>query len=291
MTQGSQRRGILLFIAALSLFSVMDGIAKWVSMRYPPVQVAWARYFFNVFIMIALFAPRLGLKLVHTSAPGLQIARGLALGLSTLFFFSALRLMPLAEASTIAQIAPILVTGLAILLLGEQPNPRVWFALALSFTGVLFIMKPGFASFSWASVLPLMTAACFAAYAILTRKLSTRDPGTPTLFIGALVASLLFSLIAPGFWIWPTNFWDWLAFFLMGAIGAYGHHLMVKAYAAAPVSTLAPYSYVQALTALIMGWLVFGHFPDAWSLLGMGLIVTTGVVNAILSHRASRLQT
>ncbi|NDB10228.1 MAG: EamA/RhaT family transporter, partial [Burkholderiaceae bacterium] len=58
MTEFSQRRGIVLFIIALSLFSVMDAIAKWASMRYPPVQVAWARYFFNVFIMLALFAPR-----------------------------------------------------------------------------------------------------------------------------------------------------------------------------------------------------------------------------------------
>lgn len=290
MTEGSQRRGIILFILALSLFSVMDAIAKWASMRYPPVQVAWARYFFNVFIMMVLFAPRLGLKLVQTSAPGLQLARGLALGLSTLCFFSALRLMPLAEASTIAQIAPILVTGLAMFLLGEQPSPRVWLALAISFSGVLLIMKPGFAAFTWASILPLMTAVCFAAYAILTRKLSSRDPGTPTLFIGAVVATLLFSLIAPGIWLWPGSLTDWFAFFVMGAIGAYGHHLMVKAYAAAPVSTLAPYSYVQALSALLMGWLVFGHFPDAWSLVGMALIVSTGVMNAVLSHRASRQQ-
>jgi len=291
MTEFSQRRGIVLFIIALSLFSVMDAIAKWASMRYPPVQVAWARYFFNVFIMLALFAPRMGFKLVHSSAPVLQIARGLALGLSTLCFFSALRLMPLAEASTIAQIAPILVTGLAIFLLGEQPNRRVWIALGFIFTGVLLIMKPGFAAFTWASLLPLVTAFCFAAYAILTRKLSGRDPATPTLFIGALVATLLFSLIAPGYWLWPTSILDWFAFFTMGAIGAYGHHLMVKAYAAAPVSTLAPYSYAQALTALLMGWLVFDHFPDRWSLVGMGLIVATGVMNALLSHRASRRST
>ncbi|HAB47481.1 MAG: DMT family transporter [Betaproteobacteria bacterium] len=288
MTDSSQRRGIVLFVIALSLFSVMDAIAKWASMRYAPVQVAWARYFFNVFIMLALFAPSMGFKLVHSSAPGLQIARGLALGLSTLCFFSALRLMPLAEASTIAQIAPILVTGLAIFLLGEQPNKRVWVALCLSFTGVLLIMKPGFAAFTWASLLPLVTAFCFAAYAILTRKLSSRDPAMPTLFIGAVVATLLFSLVAPGYWIWPDSFLDWLAFLAMGAIGAYGHHLMVKAYAVAPVSTLAPYSYAQALSALLMGWLVFDHFPDNWSLLGMGLIVATGVMNAILSHRASR---
>ncbi|MGA1271070.1 MAG: hypothetical protein ACO3V7_05850, partial [Burkholderiaceae bacterium] len=91
------------------------------------------------------------------------------------------------------------------------------------------------------------TAFCFAAYAILTRKLSGRDPATPTLFIGALVATLLFSLIAPGYWLWPTSILDWFAFFTMGAIGAYGHHLMVKAYAAAPVSTLAPYSYAHGL--------------------------------------------
>ncbi|NDA56665.1 MAG: DMT family transporter, partial [Betaproteobacteria bacterium] len=285
MTAGSQRRGIVLFISALVLFSVMDAIAKWASMRYPPVQVAWARYFFNLFIMLALFAPRMGFKLVQTTAPVLQVARGMALGLSTLCFFSALSLMPLAEASTIAQIAPILVTGLAIALLGERPNPRVWFALALSFAGVLMIMKPGFAAFTWAAVLPLLTAFCFAAYAILTRKLSTRDPATPTLFIGALVATCLLSLIAPGYWLWPSDFIDWCAFFTMGAIGAYGHHLMVKAYAAAPVSTLAPYSYSQALSALLMGWLVFDHFPDRWSLIGMALIVATGVVNAVFSHR------
>ncbi|NCW33627.1 MAG: hypothetical protein EBV92_10310 [Betaproteobacteria bacterium] len=107
-------------------------------------------------------------------------------------------------------------------------------------------------------------------------------------FIGALVATCLLSLIAPGYWLWPSDFIDWCAFFTMGAIGAYGHHLMVKAYAAAPVSTLAPYSYSQALSALLMGWLVFDHFPDRWSLIGMALIVATGVVNAVFSHRASR---
>lgn len=285
MNDGAQRRrqfvGILLVVAAVSSFSVLDSFAKHLSQSYPLPLVIWARYFFHVVIMVALLWPRMGARLVATQRPGLQIARGVVLGMSTLFFVSGISLMPLAEASSITMVAPILLTLLARRFLREKAPPGTWWALAVSFAGVLLIVRPGGQVFGLPALFPLATAFCFAGYQLLTRKLAGVDDGLSTLFLGALVATALATLVVPWYWELPRNWIDAGLFLAMGAMGAFSHLLLVRGFERAPASLLAPFIYLQIVAALTLGWLVFGNFPDLVALAGMGLIALTGVTMAL----------
>lgn len=276
-----QFAGILLVVAAVSSFSVLDSFAKYLSQAYPLPMVVWARYFFHVAIMLGLLWPRMGARLVATQRPGLQIARGTVLGLSTIFFVSGVSVLPLAETSAITLIAPILLTLLAVRFLNERAPAGTWWALAVSFAGVLLIVRPGGQVFSVAAVFPVATAFCAATYQLLTRRLAGVDDGLSTLFIGALVSTFLVTLIVPWYWAWPRDWFDAGLFVAMGAAGAFSHLLLVRAFERAPASLLAPFMYLQIVAALVLGWVVFGNFPDLVGLAGMGLIALTGVTMAL----------
>lgn len=274
-------RGIALVLGAVCLFAVMEAMVKWLSREYPVPLVVWARYFFHTALMLALLWPKMGARLVTTRRPGLQLVRGMVLGVSSTFFFAGLALMPMADASALAAITPILVTVLAVRFLHERAPSGTWLALAASFAGVLLIVRPGFSVFAWSALLPLASAFCYAAYQLLTRRLSGVDDGVATLFIGAAVATLMMTAIVPFFWRLPVDAVDLLMFVATGAIGGVGHLLLVRAFEMAPATVLAPFTYVHLVAALVLGLAVFENFPDAPALAGMALIVCTGVVMAV----------
>ncbi len=274
-------KGVLLLVCAISCFTVLDAVAKHLSASYPVPMIVWARYFFHVALMVLLFAPRMGTRLVRTKRPGLQLMRGALLGLSSVFFFFSLSYLPLADAAAITSIAPILVTALAVRWLGERAPSGAWWALAVSFSGVLLIVRPGSSVFSWAALLPVLTAFCFASYQLLTRRLSGVDDGMATLFLGGLVSAVIMSLVVPAFWTMPRSAIDAAVLVATGAIGAFGHMLLVRAFDHAPATLLAPFGYTQLVAAIVVGWLVFGNFPDGVALFGMALIVASGVTMAV----------
>ncbi|MCX7273893.1 MAG: DMT family transporter [Burkholderiales bacterium] len=278
-------RGIALMVGAGASFALLDTVAKTLTATYPSTLVAWARYFFHVLVMLVVLAPRVGRRLVIVRLPGLQVVRGICLGTSTLCFFGALAHMPLAEATAIVSIGPILVALAAVRFLGERAPPGTGVALLLSFVGVLLIVRPGGALFGWAAALPLVTALATAGYQLSTRMLSGRDDPVATLFIGSVVATALMSAAVPLYWVMPVSWSDLALFVATGAIGAFGHWLLVLAYERAPATVLAPFGYAHAVMALPMGWLVFGNFPDRWALTGMALIVATGVGMAMRRRR------
>ena len=274
-------RGILLIIAAVATFAVMDTTAKYLSQTYPVPAVVWARYFAQALCMLIVLGPRLKLDLLRTRRPKLQIARGITLTLATLLFFSALSLMPIAEASAITFVSPLLLTALSVLLLRERVRPAAWIAVATGFVGVLFIIRPGGAVFSPAAVLPLATACCFAGYQIMTRQLAGVDSSFATLFYSALVGTVLTGCVVPFFWHPPETVLDGLLFVMLGVLGAAGHFVLIRAFHHAPASMLAPFVYSQLVAVLILGYAVFGEFPDGWSLVGMAIIVASGVFVAL----------
>lgn len=245
-------------------------------------MVAWARYASNVLVLLALLGPRSGRRLWRTRAPALQWWRGVALGASTAFMIAGLARMPLAEASAIVFLTPVLVAAASGPLLGEPASRGTWLALVASFAGVLLIVRPGTAAFSWAALLPLGTAVCGAAYQLLTRRLSGVDAPTTTLFLASAIGALMMSFAAPFAWRWPlVEWWHLVPFVASGAVGAAGHFLMIRAFDHASPAVLAPFGYLQIVAVLLLGWTVFGEFPDAVALAGMGLIVATGMSMAL----------
>lgn len=279
MTRSDARplRGVLLMVAACTTFALLDAVAKSLSARYPTAMIVWARYFFHVVLMLAFLWPRMGPRLFATRRPLLQVVRGLCLGGSTLCFFAAIARMPLAETAAIVQVAPILVTVAAVRWLGERAPRGTFWSLAVSFAGVLMIVRPGGALFGWAALLPLGTAMLMTGYHLLTRRLTGVDDGMATLFLGGAASAVVLSLVVPFHWRAPDGVVDLALLAALGLIGAGGHLLLVRAYEHAPASTLAPFGYAQVVAALAFGWVVFGNFPDTLALAGIATIVGSGL--------------
>ena len=277
-------RGVLMIMTAVAMFAVMDSIAKYLSRFYPVPAIVWARYFFHMLLVVIALGPRLGLDLVRTRRLGAQLIRGLLLAGTTLFFVFAIKQMPLAETSSITFIAPVLVTLMAAFILKEKVELTRWLAVAGGFVGVLIIIRPGSDVFTWASVLPLASAICFACYQILTRKLANLESPYSSIFYSGLVGSVIMSLTLPYTWTVPQSLNHALLFVVIGIIGGLSHLILIKAYDYAPASRLAPFSYTQLIWIMVIGYLVFGDFPDHWSLIGIVVIVASGIYIATHQH-------
>ena len=268
--------GILLIIAAGILFTVMDATAKYLSQRLPLVEVAWGRYLFHAVTLPFLVARSGGLATLRSNRLGLQLWRSVYLLASTVIFWVALRYIPLADATAISFVGPLMLTALSVPFLKEKVGPRRWAAVGVGFLGALIIIRPGPAMVQPAALLPLASSAAFAAYAICTRILSRYDHWTTTLIWSASVGLVLLSLMVPFVWQTP-DLAGWIGLAFLGLVGSLAHLLLILAYARAPASTLAPLSYLQLIWSTTVGFLLFGTFPDSWTLAGGAVVAASGL--------------
>jgi len=286
----SPLRGILLMITAVGMFVLMDATAKYLSRWYPMPLIVWARYAANLAVLLAFLAARGELRYLRTTRPGLQFARGLLLAVSTLLFFTSLSVLPLADANAIGFVMPLFVAALAVPMLGERLEMARLLAIVAGLVGALIIVRPGSELFTPYALLPLGMAVCNALYQILTRKVAGLEPPMTSLVWGAIVGAVLLSAAVPFVWTGPQEFTHGALILLIGVLASIGHFLLIKAYDYAGAGLLAPYTYTALVWAMLLGWMVFGDFPDGWSLIGMGIIVLSGLFLAnrqrLMVHRA-----
>lgn len=273
-------KGILLICLAVLLFASHDTLSKYLSGFYPIVMVVWARYVVHTLLMLVAFVPRSGFSaVVRTKRPGLQFLRAMCLIGTSLFFTTGLRYIPLAEATAVNFLAPLLVTALSVPLLGEHVTRRQWLAVLGGFVGVLIVIRPGGALFTPTIVLPLCSALCFGFYQLLTRKLTGIDSPTTSNFLTGIINSLIMSALLPFFWSTPT--WSHAVFMVgLGTCGMLGHMLLTQAFRHAAPAMLAPFSYGQILFAGMYGYLIFDHTPDGYAIVGIAVICLSGLAVA-----------
>lgn len=271
-------------LLATACFGCLDTLSKYLVAHYPAAALVWLRYVLQTLVMLAVFLPRMGLRLVRTSSPGLQLLRGLMLVVSSVVFVVALLHMQIAEVASIVFLAPIIVALAGGPLLGERVGTRTWLALAGGFAGVLLIIRPGGGAFTWWALLPLACAFLFAGYQILTRKLAGRDDPITTLFYPGLIACFVVPPVFPGAFEVPTVPLHAAMLAAIGILGGVGHFMLIRAHALAPATLLAPFGYTQLVVVLALGWLVFGQLPDAVALIGIALIASSGL--ALIAARA-----
>jgi drug/metabolite transporter (DMT)-like permease len=271
-------------VVAVSMFTCLDTTSKYLAQYYAVPGIVFVRYVVQMALMVIVLAPRMGLGLVRTTNLRLQVIRGVILTVSSLAFLTALAHMPLAEAASIAFMTPIIIAVLAGPVLKETVGPRTWIALAGGFTGVLLIIRPGSGFFTWAALLPLLSALFMAFYQMLTSKLAGRDAPLTTLFYPALIGTALVPLVSPTELVLPASLAHAGLFLLIGILGGFGHFLLIQAHHYAPSSMLSPFMYAQLITAVFLGWLVFGQLPDALAFVGMATIAASGLL-LILAHR------
>lgn len=279
----SHVRGILYLLGAASTFALLDASSKWLAQFYPVPMVVWARYLAHTVLMLLWLGPQMGLNLVRSHQTGMQIVRGMVLLGVSLVFLLSLSMMPIAEATAISFMSPLLLTMLSVVVLHEYVPRGAWMAVFTGFIGVVIIIRPGGEFFSPVVLLPLGSALLFATYQLLTRKMAGVDSTMTTLFYGTLVGTVLLSFFVPLFWVTPHSYLHGFVFLLAGAFSGAGHLFLIRAFEYTPASVLAPFMYWQLVVASGVGLLLFDTFPDGWSLVGMVIIVLSGVW--VATHR------
>jgi drug/metabolite transporter (DMT)-like permease len=262
-------------LLAFLTFTFVDVTAKYLTGSLHPVQVVWARYFSQTVFISILLAPQLR-SLARTAHPGLQLLRSGLLFSATLFFFASLSRMELAEAVALMQTAPLIITALAALVLGEVVGIRRWSGVCIGLIGALIILRPGLGVFQPASLLPLGAAACMASYQVATRMLSGADGIWTTMLYTAGAGTVIGSVAVPFFWTTPSLF-EVMLMAAMGVFAGLGHLALVYGMGQAPASTLAPFNYTALIWAMILGFVFFAELPDALTLAGAAVIVGAGL--------------
>ncbi len=281
--------GIGLVLIAVACFATLDTATKISVSAVPIVMGVWFRYAFQAVATTAVLLPTRGLSILRTAHPKFHALRGALLLTTSLFAFFSLRYMPLAEFTAVVLIAPLVITLFAATVLKERVSALRWSLVAGGFVGTLVILRPGGSAFSWAILLPLGLVMTNAWFQVLTSKLAqTENPLTMHFYTG-WVGALLAACALPFVWTSLPSWHWWALLCLMGAMGTVGHFMLILAYQRAPASTLTPFLYAQIAFAMLGGWLMFSHVPDAVSMVGMGLIAVCGAAGAWLTVRERRL--
>jgi len=263
---------------ACALFPIMNGLVKLLAASYEAQQIVWFRIVSHLLLVALVFMPRMGLGLLRTRRIGTQFVSSVMMLLSTLFFFSAVKSIPVAEAISVTFVAPLAVVLLAWPLLGERITVFRMAAVVVGFIGVLIVIRPGSAVFQWQSLLLLCSAVCYAMYQILIRRLAGIDAPATSIFYSVLLGAIIMSIWLPFVWKMPQNATDWALLVSLGAFGALGHYCVAKAMTYASANFVAPFNYTQMIGSVIVGYLMFAEVPDFYTWLGTAVVVGAGLM-------------
>lgn len=289
---GNARMGIFLITLAMLYLPGLDVFGKLLGENGMSAgQIALMRFLFQALILapIVLY---LGVWSLDRRLFLIQMLRGACMALASLFFFAALRYMPLADAIAIFFVEPMIVTLLSVVLLGEKIYLSRISAIIVGFLGAMLIIQPNFVTVGASAFFPLGTAFFFSIYFILTRALSA-DVHPFWMQLNVAVAAIPVMLI--GILLFPDSSWfimrmpetiEWGWILAMGAIATTGHLLLVYAMRHAPANLLTPFQYIEIIGATIFGYLVFDDLPAGQTILGIAIIVGSGLY---IFHRESRV--
>ena len=287
--------GIACILGAITVFTIQDATIKWLSDVFALHQIVFIRAAIAAIIMLVVIQLEGGFRLLRTARPGLHLARGLLIVVTNSCFFAAVAVMPLADAVALFFVAPLMITAMSTIFLGEKVGPRRWSAVVIGMIGVVVMLRPGEESLRLVALLPILAAATYSTMQMITRRLGATDRASTMAFyvhlafvvVGAMMwvacgdgrfdvndnPSLEFLLRA---WSMPDA--RQMAMLVMiGVLSAIGAYLMTQAYRISEATVIAPFEYAALPFAMLWGLILFGDTPDAQALLGMTLIVGSGL--------------
>lgn len=288
--------GALCAMIAAVMFSLNDVAIKFLSGGYALHEIVLIRSVIGLLILMVCFYPFMGGRaILKTNRLGMHILRSFMVVFANMTFFVGLASLPLAVCVAIFFVAPLMITIFSIVFLGETVGIRRWLAVCVGFVGVAILVRPGSETFQIAAILPVFAAAFYAAIHIITRKIgSTESAATMTfyvqvVFIVVCVAiglaigdgrfgdtddpSLRFMFRA---WVWP-DMADALPLIFIGFAVAFGGYFISQAYRVAEAGFIAPFEYLALPLSVLWGYLVFAEVPDMISVIGIVLIVGSGL--------------
>ena len=288
--------GIACVVGAAAAFTTQDMMVKWLSGAYPLHQVVFTRAAIALVIILALLVPwEGGYRILRSKRLPLHLLRGFSVVVANMAFFTGLVSLSLAEATAIFFAAPLFITVLSVLILGEAVGPRRWFAVLFGLLGVGIMLRPGSDTFQWAALLPLTAAFAYACLQIMTRKLGFIEKASTMAFyiqVTMLVVSLSVG-IAFGdgrftgsgsahldfllrAWVWPPVH-DGLIMLAIGVLSAIGGYLISQGYRVSEAALVAPFEYVAIPLAVFWSVLLWSDWPDLRSWIGIALICGAGL--------------
>ncbi|MDP6427124.1 MAG: DMT family transporter [Rhodospirillales bacterium] len=281
---------LAVFYAALfsALLAIMWVIVRQVAERIHAIEIT----FFGVLFGFIVFLPsalRYGPQVFHSRRVGIHFVRGVCNGIAILAWFWALTLMPLADATALNLLAPLMVTVGAIFFLGESVGPRRWFALGLGALGAMVIIRPGFQEISLGVWLALATVVFSAFQRLIAKSLAGTEANVTSVLY--LMAFMVPVSLAPAalVWVWPRPA-DYLWLFVIGGLLSGAHFALMKSLQLADVSALEPVSFTRLLWGALFGYLFFAEVPDTSVWVGGIMIIsaTTYVARREAALRSGR---
>ncbi len=299
-------QGIVCLTAALVFLTISDAIIKWLSPVYALHEITLLRAVIALALVLVFVQFTGGPSTLRTRRPLLHLFRGLLLVLANMFFFLGLSVMPLAEVIALFFTAPLFICLLARPILGEVVGLPRWIAIAVGMFGVVIMVEPGGAGFTWAAVLPVLAALTYSVMVMVTRRLGMVDSASTLAFyihVAFILVSILSGLlIGDGrfnvfdrttldfllrAWIWPS-FTDFQLLLACGAAVAAGSYLLSQSYRIAQASVVAPFEYTGLPFAVVVGYLVWGDLPGTRDIIGSLLIVGSGLLVVYFESRMAR---
>lgn len=283
--------GIALMCGAVALFAVLDTTAKYLSTQVDILQIAWARYTGAFVLTLFVSNPITQPALLRSGNLKLQIVRAVLLVASTVLNFLALRWMQLDEVLSIIFTFPFVVAIASGPLLGEWLGWRRWSAICFGFAGVLVITRPGFGAVHPAAAFSLAATICYGIYAVVTRIVSRVDSNQTSLFYNNAIGALLMLPVIPFVWTAPSSWIVALMLIGTGLLGSLGHFFLIAGHRIAPASVLSPFIYTQLVWVVILGYLVFDHIPNQWTMAGAAMVIGSGLYLLYRERRLGRTTT
>lgn len=270
--------GALMMMGGMAAFTVNDACMKAAGVALPLFQLVTLRGMLTS-VLIYLLARRLGALHFHLPRRDWLLigARCASEVGATVFFLTALMHMPLANLTAVLQVLPLTVTLGAALFFGEPIGWRRMLAILVGFCGMLLIVRPGPEGFSIDAAYALISVACVTVRDLVTRKMSAQVP-TLTVTLASALSVTAFAAVAsvgPGWVAVETDI-----ALLIGMASVFvmvGYVFSIRAMRVGDVSFIAPFRYTGLLWALLLGWLVFDHWPTQLTMIGAGIVVATGL--------------
>jgi drug/metabolite transporter (DMT)-like permease len=283
-------RGIALVLFSSVFMTTGDIASKYLAITLPALQITWLRYGTFAAIMLTTVFFMGGFRKMRTRRPGLQVLRAVAVTVSSILFVSALRDLPMADATATSFVSPLFVTALSIPILGELVGWRRWTATAVGLVGVLIVVRPGGEGFHVASLFVLASAFFWAFALIVTRMMSRTETPVTTLAYSATLGFLMLSVLVVFNWQ-AVDLQTVLIGIFIGCISTIGHWFLILAFRHADASLLAPFAYAQLIWASLFGYLVFQAVPDLWTYVGAAIIIASGLYTAHRERVRARMIT
>ena len=310
--QNNPTVGIVFILLGMFCISINDMLIKHLSGAYPLHQMVFVRSAIGILFSLLMVQFEGGFAILRTRTPGLHLLRGLLVVIANMCFFTALAVIPLADATALFFAAPLFITVLSIPFLGEKVGARRIAAVIVGFAGVLIMLRPGGAQQGTAPdtlvlLLPVVGALAYAMMQVLTRRLGISSKASAM----AVYIQGTFILVSLGFWLvagdgrfaagtenpsieFLLRAWRWpeagdrLLFLFLGALSAVVGYSLSQAYRSADAATVAPFEYVALPLAMMWGWLVWGDLPGIQVALGIALIIGSGLYVFLRERKRSR---